>query len=88
MPYFLFQLGVAEMKSLIERTGGLVVLHDTFIHRVFSDSFLRLFARDAMEQLTLAFAGEIEVFASRYSRWMEEAVTDVHRIMLVKLYPC
>ncbi|XP_076939760.1 protein transport protein SEC23 F-like [Bidens hawaiensis] len=36
-------VGVAEMKVVIERTGGLVVLAESFSHSVFKDSFKRVF---------------------------------------------
>lgn len=37
------QVGIAEMKVAIERTGGLVVLAESFGHSVFKDSFRRVF---------------------------------------------
>ena len=37
------QVGLAEMKVAIERTGGLVVLSESFGHSVFKDSFKRIF---------------------------------------------
>ena len=37
------QVGLAEMKLAIERTGGLVVLSESFGHSVFKDSFKRIF---------------------------------------------
>jgi protein transport protein SEC23 len=37
------QVGVAEMKVAVERTGGLVVLSESFGHSVFKDSFKRVF---------------------------------------------
>ncbi|GJN40143.1 hypothetical protein PR202_gb29319 [Eleusine coracana subsp. coracana] len=37
------QVGLAEMKVAIERTGGLVVLSESFGHSVFKDSFQRIF---------------------------------------------
>jgi len=37
------KVGVAEMKVAVERTGGLVVLSESFGHSVFKDSFKRLF---------------------------------------------
>lgn len=43
--YFFFecQVGVAEMKAAVERTGGLVVLSESYGHSVFKDSFKRAF---------------------------------------------
>jgi protein transport protein SEC23 len=60
------QVGTAEMKSMVEKTGGLIVLHDTFIHMVFAESFNRVFTRDAAHnELTMGFAAEISVATSR-----------------------
>lgn len=39
----MFQVGVAEMKVAIEKTGGLVVLAESFGHSVFKDSFKQIF---------------------------------------------
>lgn len=39
----IMQVGIAEMKVAIERTGGLVVLAESFGHPVFKDSFKRVF---------------------------------------------
>jgi protein transport protein SEC23 len=60
------QVGVAEMKSLVEKTGGVMVLHDTFVHQVFTESFRRVFGRDASQQmLSMAFGAELQVATSR-----------------------
>ncbi|VAI02757.1 unnamed protein product [Triticum turgidum subsp. durum] len=37
------QVGVAEMKVAVERTGGIVVLAESFGHSVFKDSLRRIF---------------------------------------------
>lgn len=37
------QVGVAETKATVERTGGLVVISESFGHSVFKDSFKRVF---------------------------------------------
>lgn len=36
-------MGVAELKIAVERTGGLVVLAESFGHPVFKDSLRRIF---------------------------------------------
>jgi protein transport protein SEC23 len=38
---------VAEIKVAVERTGGLVVLAESFGHSVFKDSFKRVFETGA-----------------------------------------
>ena len=40
---FLSQVGVAELKVAVERTGGIIVLAESFGHSVFKDSFRRVF---------------------------------------------
>jgi len=37
------KVGVAEIKFAVEKTGGLVVLSESFGHSVFKDSFKRVF---------------------------------------------
>lgn len=48
------KVGVAEMKVAVERTGGLVVLAESFGHSVFKDSFKRIF-EDGEQSLGLCF---------------------------------
>ncbi|XP_076915489.1 protein transport protein SEC23 E-like [Bidens hawaiensis] len=58
------QVGVAEMKVVIERTGGLVVLAESFGHSVFKDSFKRVF-ENGDESLGLAHNGMLEIICSK-----------------------
>ncbi|KAI3676888.1 hypothetical protein L1987_86502 [Smallanthus sonchifolius] len=58
------QVGVAEMKVVIERTGGLVVLAESFGHSVFKDSFKRVFEKGE-EPLGLAHNGILEINCSK-----------------------
>ncbi|KAA8548337.1 hypothetical protein F0562_000021 [Nyssa sinensis] len=58
------QVGVAEMKVAIERTGGLVVLAESFGHSVFKDSFKRVF-EDGEQSLGLSFNGTLEINCSK-----------------------
>lgn len=58
------QVGVAEIKVAVERTGGLVVLAESFGHSVFKDSFRRVFeSKD--HDLGLSYNGIFEVNCSR-----------------------
>mmetsp|Transcript_54019 Transcript_54019/g.171416 ORF Transcript_54019/g.171416 Transcript_54019/m.171416 type:complete len:780 (-) Transcript_54019:125-2464(-) len=60
------QVGLAEMKSAIERTGGMVVLAESFLHPVFKQSFKRLLIKGGEEgALGLASNGVFEVVCSR-----------------------
>ncbi|KAK8975623.1 hypothetical protein V6N11_004999 [Hibiscus sabdariffa] len=58
------QVGVAEMKVAVERTGGLVVLAESFGHSVFKDSFKRVF-EDGEQSLGLCFNGMLEINCSK-----------------------
>ncbi|KAJ0806758.1 putative protein transport protein Sec23 [Helianthus annuus] len=58
------QVGVAEMKVVIEKTGGLVVLSESFGHSVFKDSFRRVFEKGE-ESLGLAHNGMLEINCSK-----------------------
>ncbi|KAL6009502.1 hypothetical protein ACLOJK_022731 [Asimina triloba] len=58
------QVGVAEMKVSVERTGGLVVLAESFGHSVFKDSFKRIF-EGGEQSLGLSFNGTLEIICSK-----------------------
>ncbi|KAH9649515.1 protein transport protein SEC23 [Citrus sinensis] len=58
------QVGVAEMKVAVEKTGGLVVLAESFGHSVFKDSFKRIF-EDGEQSLGLCFNGALEIICSK-----------------------
>lgn len=58
------QVGVAEMKVIVERTGGLVVLSESFGHSVFKDSFRRVY-EDSEQSLGLSFNGSLEINCSK-----------------------
>lgn len=40
---FIYQVGVAELKVAVEKTGGLVVLAESFGHSVFKESLRCVF---------------------------------------------
>lgn len=58
------QVGVAEMKVAVERSGGLVVLAESFGHSVFKDSFKRIFEDDE-QSLGLSFNGTLDINCSK-----------------------
>uniref|UniRef100_M8C178 Protein transport protein SEC23 n=1 Tax=Aegilops tauschii TaxID=37682 RepID=M8C178_AEGTA len=60
----LLEVGVAEMKVAIEKTGGIVVLAESFGHSVFKDSLLRIF-QSADNGLGLSFNGILEINCSK-----------------------
>lgn len=60
------QVGIAEMKVCVEKTGGLLVLDDSFSRNVFQGSFKHVFRREANNQdLAMTFSGELKVTTSR-----------------------
>jgi len=65
------QVGFAEMKVCVEKTGGLIVLADSFGQSVFKESLRRVFKKFPDDipidggQLQMGFAANIEVFTSR-----------------------
>lgn len=58
------QVGVAELKVAVERTGGLVVLAESFGHSVFKDSLRRVF-RSEDKDLGLSSNGIFEINCSK-----------------------
>lgn len=58
------QVGVAEMKVAIEKTGGMVVLAESFGHSVFKDSLRHIF-QSADVNLGLSFNGILEINCSK-----------------------
>lgn len=59
------QVGLAEMKVTVEKTGGFIVLDDSFTRGVFVNSFKQMFNRDGNDQLLMAFNAETKVLTSR-----------------------
>ncbi|KAJ1427865.1 Zinc finger, Sec23/Sec24-type [Sesbania bispinosa] len=58
------QVGIAELKTAVERTGGLVVLAESFGHPVFKDSLKRVF-QPGDHDLGLSSNGIFEVNCSK-----------------------
>ncbi|BAT96971.1 Protein transport protein [Vigna angularis] len=58
------QVGIAELKTAVERTGGLVVLAESFGHSVFKDSLKRVFQSDDYD-LGLSSNGIFEINCSK-----------------------
>ncbi|KAJ1947234.1 GTPase-activating protein S23, partial [Linderina pennispora] len=55
------QVGLAEMKSLVNCTGGVMVLTDSYVTSIFKQSFQRIFEKDDQEQLQMGFNATLEV---------------------------
>ncbi|KAJ8631932.1 hypothetical protein MRB53_025268 [Persea americana] len=58
------QVGIAEIKVAVERSGGLVVLAESFGHSVFKDSLKRVF-QSADSDLGLSYNATFEVNCSK-----------------------
>mmetsp|Transcript_32888 Transcript_32888/g.57477 ORF Transcript_32888/g.57477 Transcript_32888/m.57477 type:complete len:749 (+) Transcript_32888:21-2267(+) len=58
------QIGLMEMSSLCERTGGYMIFTDSFKTDEFRKSFMRIFDREATGAFRLAFGANIEAFTS------------------------
>ena len=59
------QIGLMEMKSLMNNTNGFIVLSDSFSSSVFKQSFARLFVKDKEGFLKMGFNATLEVQTSR-----------------------
>lgn len=57
--------GLAEQRVLVERTGGFVVLSDTFTTDIFKTSFRKLFAKNEDGTLKMCFNAVTKVLCSR-----------------------
>jgi len=59
------QVGIMEMRPLTERTGGYIVMSESFTGNIFKQSFKAVFARDSTGQyLRMAFGAALEVLTS------------------------
>lgn len=59
------QVGNYEMKSCVDRTGGVCVLAESFSHPMFKNTFERYFSSDETNQLSMGFQASLEIKTSR-----------------------
>merc|ERR1719238_2679336 len=59
------QVGLYEMRVVADKTGGYIVMSDSFSMHVFKDSFKKLFDCDEHGYLQMAFNARCEVITSR-----------------------
>lgn len=59
------QTGLLEQRSMAEKTGGRIVLSDTFTTAIFQESLLGMFEKGAFGRLAMCFNGEIKIVTSR-----------------------
>ncbi|CAO3636907.1 unnamed protein product [Cunninghamella echinulata] len=59
------QIGLLEMKSMVNQTGGFMILSDSFTTAIFKQSFQRMFQKDSQGHLRMGFNATTEVQTSR-----------------------
>ncbi|KAL2051332.1 hypothetical protein ABVK25_008384 [Lepraria finkii] len=59
------QVGLLEMKGLCNSTGGHMILTDSFTSSQFKQSFVRVFDKDAMDNLVMGFNASLEVLTTK-----------------------
>lgn len=59
------QVGNYEMKSCVDRTGGVCVIAESFNHPMFKSTFEKFFAMDESNQLNMGFQASLEIMTSR-----------------------
>eukprot|EP00928_Gymnodinium_smaydae_P053280 TRINITY_DN3730_c0_g3_i1.p1 TRINITY_DN3730_c0_g3~~TRINITY_DN3730_c0_g3_i1.p1 ORF type:complete len:787 (-),score=178.75 TRINITY_DN3730_c0_g3_i1:124-2391(-) len=62
------QVGLYEMKVVCDKSGGYMVMSDTFSMHVFKDSFRKVFDCDEHGYLNQGFNAKVEVFTSREAK--------------------
>ncbi|KAA8904166.1 hypothetical protein FN846DRAFT_953070 [Sphaerosporella brunnea] len=59
------QVGLLEMKSLANSTGGHMILTDSFTSSMFRQSFVKIFDKDANDNLLMGFNASLEVLTTK-----------------------
>eukprot|EP00928_Gymnodinium_smaydae_P045645 TRINITY_DN30397_c0_g3_i1.p1 TRINITY_DN30397_c0_g3~~TRINITY_DN30397_c0_g3_i1.p1 ORF type:complete len:758 (+),score=148.71 TRINITY_DN30397_c0_g3_i1:98-2371(+) len=62
------QVGLYEMKVVCDKSGGYMVMSDTFSMHVFKDSFRKVFDCDEHGYLNQGFNAKVEIFTSREAK--------------------
>lgn len=62
------QVGLLEMKSMVNSTGGYMILSDSFTTSIFKQSFQRVFNKDAQGNLQMGFNATLDVQTTREMR--------------------
>ena len=62
------QVGLDEMKNLVNQTGGYMVLADSFTTSIFRQSFQRMFEKDEAGNLNMGFNADLEVLCTSHMR--------------------
>ncbi|MCJ1338745.1 GTPase-activating protein S23 [Bachmanniomyces sp. S44760] len=59
------QVGLLEMKGLSNSTGGHMILTDSFTSSQFKQSFVRVFDKDANDNLVMGFNASLEILTTK-----------------------
>lgn len=59
------QVGLLEMKSLANSTGGHIILTDSFASSMFKQSFIRVFEKDENDNLLMGFNATLETICTK-----------------------
>lgn len=59
------QVGLLEMKSLANATNGFMILSDSFNTKIFEQSFMKIFEKDAEDNLAMGFNATFDVQTSK-----------------------
>lgn len=59
------QVGLFEMKSLVNNTNGFMILSDSFQTEIFKQSYQRLFSKDEQGELAMGFNATTEVLTTK-----------------------
>jgi protein transport protein SEC23 len=62
------QVGLYEMKVVTDKSGGYMVMSDSFSMHVFKDSFRKVFDCDESGYLNQGFNAKVEIFTSREAK--------------------
>ncbi|CAG8478725.1 3005_t:CDS:10 [Funneliformis mosseae] len=62
------QVGLLEMKSMVNSTGGFMILSDSFTTAIFKQSFQRVFNKDTQGNLQMGFNATLDVQTTREMR--------------------
>jgi len=59
------QIGIVEMKSCFEMTGGFYIMTDSFGNPVFKESFKKFFELDENQELKMGFLATTKLLCSK-----------------------
>lgn len=72
------QIGLLEMKSMVNNTGGFMILADSFNTAIFKQSFQRVFQKDAQGHLQMGFNATLDVQVIKKIKWLDSIDISTH----------